>query len=584
MKFLLNCAAAALFLSTIWSGNAVLFATEAKRPNIIVIMPDDQGYGDHGVTGNSVIRTPNIDALANESASMTDFYVCPVCSPTRASLMTGRYHYRTRVVDTFKGRSMMDPEEVTIAECLKEAGYATGIFGKWHLGDNYPLRPMDQGFDESYIHKGGGLAQPSEPLENNRRYTNPILFHNGKQIDTEGYCTDLYFDAAMKFIDRCKAAEQPFFIYLPPNAPHGPYHDVPEDLYQYYKSVDLQSIMKGNRGQADQVARIAAMIENVDQNVGRLDQHLREQGLFENTLVIFLVDNGPNSLRFVGPFRGMKSHVHEGGIRSPFFARWPARLKPGAKSDRISAHIDLLPTILDAAGVEVPNQIEIDGRSLLPLLEGANATWPDRHLVLQVHRGDQPIPYHHIAVRSQKWKLVHPTGFSRKTMPENVPFELYDMSKDQGETHNLARSQPERLAEMLAAYDRWFEDVSHTRADNFDPPRIIIGSDNERVSSLTLQDWRVSDSDGWGTRGRWLVHVARPSTFEAEIVFREPIGKTQVVLKIGDVEKRIGISEGESRVHFKEIVLSPGDATVSVRSMVKGKPRDPYHVVLTRID
>ena len=345
-------------------------AADIPRPNIVVIMPDDQGYGDHGVTGNTVIRTPNIDALAQESASMSDFYVCPVCSPTRASLMTGRYHYRTRVVDTFKGRSMMEPEEVTVAEVLQDAGYATGIFGKWHLGDNYPLRPDDQGFDESYIHRGGGLAQPSEPIENNRRYTNPILFENGKQIETEGYCTDLYFDAAIRFIDRCKQEGKPFFVYLPTNAPHGPYHDVPDELYQYYKTVDLKSIMVGKKGNVDQLARIAAMIENVDQNIGRLDQHLKEQGLFDNTMVVYLVDNGPNSMRFAGPFRGMKATVHEGGIRSPFFVRWPGRLLPGTVSDRIAAHIDLLPTLADAAGASVPARANVDGRSLLPLLEG----------------------------------------------------------------------------------------------------------------------------------------------------------------------------------------------------------------------
>ena len=568
--------------NTLWFGGAQ--AAESSRPNIVVIMPDDQGYGDQGVTGNRVIRTPNIDALAQDSASMSDFYVCPVCSPTRASLMTGRYHYRTRVVDTFKGRSMMEPDEITIAEILRDSGYATGIFGKWHLGDNYPLRPIDQGFDESYIHRGGGLAQPSEPIENGKRYTNPILFENGKQIQTKGYCTDLYFDAAINFIDRCKADETPFFVYLPTNAPHGPYHDVPNELYEYYKTTDLKSIMTGNRGNVDQLARIAAMIENVDQNVGKLDRHLRDQGLFENTIVIFLVDNGPNSQRYVGPFRGMKATVHEGGIRSPLFVRWPARLTAGTVSDRISAHIDLLPTIVDAAGVDLPAEAKVDGRSLLPLLEGKQTEWPDRHLVLQVHRGDQPVRYHHMAVRNQQWKLVHPSGFGKENMPANVPFELYDMSSDQGETVNLAEAQPDTFKAMLKAYDEWFDDVSGTRRDNYAPPRIVIGSNQELVSALSLQDWRVTEAEGWGGAGVWLVHVDRPATFDAEVIFSNAVGPMDVTLQIGDIEKTVMLKADQTRVMIRGLSVPTGDTEVRVRSSVRGRKGDPYQVILSRVE
>ncbi len=552
-----------------------------ERPNVIVIMPDDQGYGDQGITGNSVFRTPHIDALGRESASMSDFYVCPVCSPTRASVMTGRYHYRTRVVDTFKGRSMMDPGEVTIAETLKAAGYATGIFGKWHLGDNYPMRPMDQGFDESYIHKGGGLAQPSEPIENRQRYTDPILFHNGKQIDTKGYCTDLFFDAAIKFIDRCQSESKPFFIYLPPNAPHGPFHDVPRELYEYYKSIDLTPIMIGNKQDTDQVARIGAMIENIDQNIGRLREHLSAKGLAENTVVIFLVDNGPNGRRFVGPFRGSKTEVHEGGIRSPFFVHWPARLRPGTTSDRIAAHIDIMPTVLDAAGVDVPSEARVDGRSLLPLLEGKQVDWPDRHIVLQVHRGNQPIPFHHIAVRNQKWKLVHPTGFGKQQMPTNVPYELYDMTNDQGETNNLALAKPQVATNMKAAYEKWFADVSSTRPNNYDPPRIVIGSDAEPSSVLTPQDWRVSGESGWGTGGHWLVEVAKSGDFEAEIIWAGPIGPATITLTVGEVSRSVEVAANESRATIDALTLDAGEASVGVQ-VTNTNPKDPYHVVLRR--
>ena len=294
-----------------------------ERPNIILIMTDDQGIGDLSVHGNPIIETPNIDAMAARSASLKRFYVSPVCSPTRACLMTGRYNYRTRVVDTWVGRSMMDTKEVTIAELLQDAGYATGIFGKWHLGDAYPMRPNDQGFEEALVHKGGGLAQPSEPFENKRRYTDPILFHNGQSIQTKGYCTDVYFDAALSFIEKAKSENRPSFSYIAMNAPHGPYHDVPEGLKAKYKQKDIASISLG-RHQTDErildnVAGVLAMIENVDQNMGKLFHKLDQLELTENTLVIFMVDNGPNSLRYVMDLRGMKSNVHEGGIRSPFF-------------------------------------------------------------------------------------------------------------------------------------------------------------------------------------------------------------------------------------------------------------------------
>nr|MBX2873931.1 sulfatase-like hydrolase/transferase [Saprospiraceae bacterium] len=274
---------------------------QTERPNIILIMTDDQGIGDLGVTGNPIIETPNIDAMASRSASLNRFYVSPVCSPTRACLMTGRYNYRTRVVDTWVGRSMMDTEEVTIAELLQDAGYATGIFGKWHLGDCYPMRPGDQGFEESLVHKGGGLAQPSEPYENQRRYTDAILFRNGEQVQTKGYCTDVYFDGALDFIESAVANDKPFFSYIAMNAPHGPYHDVPTDLKAKYKEKDILSISIGetNEKLLDNVAGVLAMIENVDQNMGKLFSQLDEWGLTENTLVIFMVDNGPNSRRYV---------------------------------------------------------------------------------------------------------------------------------------------------------------------------------------------------------------------------------------------------------------------------------------------
>ena len=326
------------------------------------------------------------------------------------------------------------------------------------------------------------------------------------------------------------------------------------------------------------------MIENVDQNIGKLDHYLKTQGLFDNTMVIFLVDNGPNSMRFAGPFRGMKATVHEGGIRSPFFVRWPERLRAGTVSDRIAAHIDLLPTIADAVGVKIPSRAKVDGRSLLPLLEGKNPDWPDRHLVLQVHRGNEPVRYHHMAVRNQRWKLVHPSGFGKEEMPEGIPFELYDMASDQGEKVNLAESKPQKLAAMLRAYDSWFDDVSTTRTDNYAPPRMVIGSDNQLVSVLTLQDWRVSHSEGWGVSGLWLINVERPATFDVELVYSQPVGPMDLSLSIGTVTRKAKLSAGQTRLLISGVALPQGDADVQVRSSIKGRKGDPYHVILSRVD
>ncbi len=557
-------------------------AGPGERPNIVLIMTDDQGYGDLGVTGNPVIETPCIDAMAGRSASLTTFYVSPVCAPTRACLMTGRYNYRTRVTDTFKGRAMMDPDEVTLAEVLGDAGYATGIFGKWHLGDCYPMRPNDQGFDQSLVHRGGGMAQPSEPIENGNRYTDAILFRNGEQVGTKGYCTDVYFDAAFGFINDSRAAEKPFFIYLPTNAPHGPYHDVPEELYRKYKSKDLTPVLLGRTGDADHVARIFAMIENVDQNVGRLFEKLDAAGLVDNTIVIFMVDNGPNTMRYVGNMRGMKSHVHDGGIRSPFFVHWPARLKAGTTSDRVTAHIDVMPTLLAAAGVSPPEGLQLDGRNMLPLLEGKKTAWQNRTLVIQSHRGDTPLRYQHFAARNHRWKLLRSTGFGRETPADDVPFELYDMAADPKEKNNLYGQRPEIVAELTKAYDAWYDDVSGARTDNYGPPRIVVGTDHETTTVLTWQDWRVIEPTGWGRQGQWLLRFAGPHTYDVQLRWPKEMSNAKAELKIGPLTKTIEIGEATRTATFKDVAVPAGDAELLVTITQGTKKLGPYHVVLIR--
>ena len=547
------------------------------RPNIVLIMTDDQGYGDLSSMGNTVLDTPHIDSLARQGASVDTFYVSPVCSPTRASLMTGRYNYRTRLVDTFKGRSMMEPEEYTIAEALVESGYRTGIYGKWHLGDNYPMRPTDQGFDESLIHLGGGLGQPSEPRENNRRYTNPILFYNNQPIQTYGYCTDVYFDGAIDFIDESLKAEHPFFTYIATNAPHGPYHDVPEALYQKYKSRDLSPILLGNDQDTDTVARVFAMNENIDQNVGKLLAHLERRRIAENTIVIFMVDNGPNTRRYVANSRGKKNEVHDGGIRSPFYIRWPAQLDPGMRVEKVAAHIDVMPTLLEAAQATLPSDHPFDGRSILPLLKGDSVNWPDRSLILQIHRGDEPIPLHHIAVREQRWKLVHPTGFSNSSMAPDVPLELYDMVSDPAETKNLFEERPEIANRLIQTYENWFADVSSTRPDNYAPPRIILGTEYETSTTLSTQDRRETQSGG-----EWLLQFEGRRQYDVEFLWKETVSDLELELKIGDILSTLKIESATDTARIQKLRIPSGEASLSTRVLKGNKKNNPYHIVLHR--
>jgi arylsulfatase/arylsulfatase A len=560
-----------------------------ERPNVILIMTDDQGYGDLGVMGNPQIRTPFLDAMAAESAWMTTFYVSPVCAPTRASLMTGRYNYRTRAIDTYVGRAMMEPEEVTIAELLRDAGWATGIFGKWHLGDNYPMRPMDQGFEQSLVHRGGGIGQPSDPPEGARKYTDAVLFENGRQVQTEGYCTDVYFDAAMQWLETTHDSGRPFFAYIAPNAPHGPFHDVPEELYREYLETDLTNAsapqLAGHplpqSNDVDHRARIFAMITNIDSNVGRLLAHLDELGLAENTLVLFMVDNGPNERRYVAGMRGNKSSVYEGGVRSPLFARWPARLAAGRRADSVAAHIDVLPTILDACAVTAPEGLRIDGRSFLPHLEGSATDEEDRTLVIQAHRGDAPVRYHNFLARSQRWKLLNASGFGRETPSREPRFELYDMLADPLELHDVADVHPEVVAQLKHDYDRWFDDVGTTRERNYDPPRIHIGSEHEDPVVLTRQDWRrAGQGNGWGSDalGYWEVQIARDGLYTVEMRFsgRDEPGVAE--LGVAGESRRAELAPGAQNCTLEDIPLSRGPARLQGRLTYNGKTVGPHQM------
>ena len=524
----------------------VPFDKAQGRPNVLLILTDDQCYGDLGCHGNDKIKTPHLDKLAAEGVEFTQFYVCPVCAPTRASLMTGRYNYRTCAIDTYLGRAMMHPDEVTLAEALAAAGYRTGIFGKWHLGDNYPMRPYDQGFHEALVLKGGGLCQPSD-FPGNPGYFNPILDHNGKPERTKGYCTDVYTDAALAFIEANK--DRPWFVYHATNAPHGPLQ-VDDKYVEPYRKMGL----------GENTAKVYGMVTNLDENVGRLLAKLKELKLEENTIVIFLTDNGPcvgqrdkgQPIRFNAGLRDQKGTVYDGGIRVPFLLRWPARVKGGRKLDTIAAHIDVLPTLVAACGARMPADIKLDGLTLMPLVgthSVANVSpvqWPDRTLYTQWHRGDEPIMYRSCMARTQRWKLVNGK-------------ELYDMAADPGEKASVAAQHPDVVAKMRKGYEEWFTDVSATRG--YDPPRIVLGAPEENPSLLTRQDWRGPQA-GWAptSLGHWEVSVARAGKYRVRLLFAPVDAESSVQCSVGAVRVTAIVPKGAKEATLEDAALEAGDA------------------------
>ena len=463
---------------------AIASAGPVKRPNVILVISDDQGYGDISLHGNPVLKTPNMDRVAREGVRYDQFHVNPVCSPTRASLMTGRHYYRTGVVDTYLGRSMMWPDEITLPEILRKAGYRTGHFGKWHLGDHYPMRPMEQGFDVSVSHHGGGIGQPSD-IPGGDHYFDATLYRNGAPFKSKGYCTDVFFDEAMHFIGN--NAGKPFFVYIPTNAPHDPLEVDPKWVEPYQGKVD------------DRTAKVYGMVANVDSNLGRLIARLDELKIADNTILVFMTDNGPQWDRYNAGMRGRKGTVYEGGLRVPFFVRWPAKIKAGQVDNRLAAHIDFFPTIAAACGVPLPKGVKLDGRDIL----GGDRS--NRTICFQWHRGDRGRLYENCCAMDSRYKLVNGK-------------ELYDLQADPGEKNDIAAANPNEVARLRKEYEAWFHDVESTR--NFKLPSIWLGDPHENPVLLTRQDWRGPQA-GWDAKsiGYWDVDVRQGGAYELNVLF-----------------------------------------------------------------
>jgi len=510
----------------------------ARRPNVILILTDDQGYGDVGCHWDRALAkptdpgpavTPYLDRVCAEGVEFTRFYTCPVCTPTRATLLTGRYNQRTRAIDTYIGRAMMDPAEVTLNAMLSPVGYRAGIFGKWHLGDNHPLRPQDHGFDEVLVHRGGGIGQAADPP--GASYFDPILLHNGVEERRQGYCTDVFTSAAIDFI--AENRERPFFAYLATNAPHTPVEVAPELMRPYLDA-----------GWDAENAGVLAMVTNIDTNVGRLLGALDDMSLSESTLVIFLGDNGPQQDRYRCGLRGLKGSVCEGGIRVPFFIRWPGTLEPGRKVGDPSAHIDLVPTVLELCEAMPPEGVSLDGRSLVTLLRGEAEELPDRTLFFQWHRGDRPELYRDCAATTRRHKLVNGR-------------ELYDLLDDRGERADIAVEHPEVVGRLRAEYEAWFEDVSATRG--YDPPRIYLGTPSEDPVTLTRQDWRGPRA-GWAddSLGYWEVDVRSTGPYNVALRFAAARGDSSVAFSLGDVTVAAPVQAGSAQHTFDGLRLERG--------------------------
>ncbi|MCM8527349.1 MAG: arylsulfatase [Lentisphaeraceae bacterium] len=557
-------------------------AVKAETPNIILMITDDQGYGDFGAKGNHLLKTPHIDAMAGRSFEMTRFYVNAVCSPTRASLMTGRSSYRTGVTDTWKGRSTMRAEEFTMAEMLKTKGYSTGLFGKWHLGDNYPCRPMDQGFDESLYHLGGGLAQPADPLENDRRYSDPVLFKNGKKFPTKGYCCDVYYEEAIKWFSEENKKGKPFFAYIATNTPHTPLHDVPEKWYNYYKDMDLgKANFDQNKGHKiegkdnnDRTARIYAMISNIDENVGKVFDALDKLKITKDTIVIYMNDNGPDGYRYVSGFKGKKSMSTEGGLRSPLWLHWPQKFQAGGKSDLVSAHFDIMPTIAEITGAKMPENKTIDGKSILPALKGEKQKWEDRIFILQSHRGTRPNKLENSAIISQNWKIE---------TDRKGKMALFDMKNDPFATKNLLDQKPEIKNKLLLFYDEWFKSLDSEYPNMWSPLSVTVDTNHEKPCFLTRQEMRIEDNLRWSvneTNGEWHLEIAKSGEYEISFQMLEDASSVNAELLINGKTLKAQDFQNQKVMSFGKVKLDSGKAVLRINVKADGKDAGPWHAFI----
>ena len=521
-------------------------ARSEPRPNVVVILADDQGWGDVSVHGNTNLRTPHIDSLARDGAIVHHFYVCAVCAPTRAEFLTGRYYARTGVRGVSTGEERLNLDESTIADSFRAAGYVTGAFGKWHNGSQHPYHPSARGFDEFYGFTSGHWGH----------YFDPELDHNGRLVGGNGYIIDDLTDRALAFITQHQS--RPLFCYLPYNTPHSPMQ-MPDSFYERFAR--LEPRLRGrDPGQEDLAMTRAAlaMCENIDWNVGRLLAKLDELNLAGNTIVLYFSDNGPNSWRWNGGLKGRKGSIDEGGLRVPFLIRWPGKIKAGTRVTRIAGAIDLLPTLADMARIPVIVRKPLDGISIKPLLLGQARQWPDR-MLFSLARG-------RVSVRSQQYRL-------------DAEGRLFDIAADPSQERDVAARQPVVATRLREAAERWGEEVrpnlgldhrpfpvGHARI-TWLPARDGVPGGGVRRSSIHpncsfFTNWTSVDD-----RMTWDIDVGTAGEYEAAIYYTCRAADTGATIEISFRDARVQATVSEA--HDPPLIGAEADRVARSESYVK---------------
>jgi len=592
----------------------------AAKPNVILIITDDQGYGDMSCHGNPILKTPNLDKLHSESVRLTDFHVDPMCAPTRAALMTGRYSARAGVWSTLTGCYIPPRSEVTLGHIFSDAGYKTAMFGKWHLGDTYPYGAEHRGFQHVVRHGAGVIGEVPDYWNND--YFDDTYLENGKWRKFDGFCTDIWFDETIDYIRSCNAPStgsgqaKPFFCYLATNAPHGP-HNVHERYVRPYLDA----------GVPKQRADFYGLIANIDENIGRLTNFLDQENLAENTILIFMGDNGtaggvsrgkdgtckpPSPINgFNAGMRGTKTWPYDGGHRNACFIRWP---KGGVGGGRdvpgLSAHFDLMPTLAELCGLKLPD-IKLDGISLVEQLTGKKAACPDRTLVVQNMQLVEPKKYKDFAVMTNQWRLV-----KTRIWPQPKP-QLFDIAADPGQANDVAAKHPEVVKTLMAAYENWWKEMlpSYSHVS-----RLVVGSGQENPVLLTCHSWRTPSKEmSYNQRhvrdgvmiddAYWPIEVERDGRYRIELrrwpreadaslgdsvpKVEQPFVKTlpegrafeiiEAWLKVGDYDNAIPVKPAAKAAVF-EVELKKGNTRLQTRFKThSGESIGAYYVYVERM-
>ncbi|MCY4070137.1 MAG: arylsulfatase [Chloroflexi bacterium] len=545
------------------------------RPNVIFVITDDQGYGDIGCHGNPILQTPNLDQMARDGVQLDDHHHDPLCSPSRAALLTGQYAARNGVWHVIHGRHLLDPRAMTMGDVFSANGYRTGMFGKWHLGDNYPFAPQFRGFDQVLCHRGGGVGELPDYWGNN--YIDDCYFRDGEPVRCQGYCTDVFFDEAIRFIEADPGS--PFFVYLATNAMHAP-HIVPEEYAAPYRKLAIP----------EDRANFYGMIANFDENMGKLFRALQELQLDENTIVIFTADHGTaagfdpaSGEGYNAGMRGKKGSMYDGGHRVNCFFRWKGELPEGSLVNSLTAHVDMLPTLIELCGLELKGEVDFDGASLASQMLGESDRSAGRTLFIHL-QPDRPEKWRDCVVLRDGWRLIKGT-------------ELYDVASDQGQQRDISSEHPDVVRELRGEYETWWDSLREPFSGYVQIP---IGAAQENPVLLSARDWhptagRVPWRQDWisdsahDANGFWMIDVREAGQYEVELRAypREAdlrAGATSARLEIDGVEYARVSQENARSVRFL-VELDAGQTKLQtwLSNPLRRRLRGAYYVYISRL-